>query len=526
MRRVVAIIALLCMVVAGSGVAVAVWLSGDGSGGTSGQPDGPAALAPTPAEPEPGSTKPPSRALKRFYGQGIVWSHCDGSESLECATVTVPLDYGDPRGSTIDLALVKDPAADPDRRRGTLLVNPGGPGAPATTMAAQAPLYLGDPVLDRYDVVGVDPRGVGDSSPVDCLTDEDLDAYIATDPAPDTAEEKATLLDWVDDFGGGCAEKSGALAAHVSTVEAARDMDVVRAALGESQLDYYGASYGTQLGATYAELFPAEVGRFVLDGGVDPTIDKRSESLQQAAGFETALRAYVANCIESSDSCFLGDSVDDGLASIRDFLERVDADPLPAGDRELTVGNAFYGIAAPLYNRDYWVLLSQALQQAYDGNGSVLLQLSDLYTSRGADGSYTNNMMEALPTVNCLDDPYAIAAAQVPEAVAEFQEASPTFGDVFAWGLLGCAGFEDRASEQPPVVRAEGADPIVVVGTTRDPATPMVWSEHLADALASGVLVRREGDGHTGYNKGNDCVDAAVEGYLVDGTVPEDGLTC
>ena len=276
-RRVVAIIALLCMVVAGSGVAVAVWLSGDGSGGTSGQPDGPAALAPTPAEPEPGSTKPPSRALKRFYGQGIVWSHCDGSESLECATVTVPLDYGDPRGSTIDLALVKDPAADPDHRQGTLLVNPGGPGAPATTMAAQAPLYLGDPVLDRYDVVGVDPRGVGDSSPVDCLTDEDLDAYIATDPAPDTAEEKATLLDWVDDFGGGCAEKSGALAAHVSTVEAARDMDVVRAALGESQLDYYGASYGTKLGATYAELFPAEVGRFVLDGGLDPTIDKRSD---------------------------------------------------------------------------------------------------------------------------------------------------------------------------------------------------------------------------------------------------------
>jgi pimeloyl-ACP methyl ester carboxylesterase len=524
-RRVVAVVLLLCLVVAGSGVAVALALRGDDSTGGPSTTDNPTSLAPTPAQPEPGATTPPSPELARFYEQGVEWSFCEETGASECATVTVPLDYRKPGGRTIELALLKDPAAEPDQRLGSLLVNPGGPGAPGTDFAAQAALVFNDPILDRYDVVGFDPRGTGDSSAVDCLSDEELDQYIAEDPSPDTAAEESTYLDWVDRFGAGCAEKSGAVAAHVSTVEAARDMDIIRAALGESRMDYYGASYGTKLGSTYAELFPAEVGRFVLDGGVDPTVDSRSLGLQQAGGFETALHAYVENCLETADSCFLGDTVDEGLTTIRDLLAQIDAEPLPAGDRELTVGNAFYGIAATLYNRDYWVLLSQGLKSARDGDGYTLLLLSDAYTARSDDG-YTTNMMEALPAINCLDDPYAITPAQVPAAVTEFEEASPTFGDVFGWGLLGCSGFHDRASEKAPAIRAEGAAPIVVVGTTRDPATPMVWSEHLADALESGVLIRREGDGHTGYNKGNDCVDQAVEGYLVDGTVPDNGLTC
>ncbi len=304
-------------------------------------------------------------------------------------------------------------------------------------------------------------------------------------------------------------------------------MDVIRAALGETTLDYYGGSYGTKLGATYAELFAANVGRFVLDAGVDPSTDKRTDALEQAGGFETALRSFVANCVESTESCFLGETVDEGVARIQEFLAEVDEQPLPTSlDRELTSGSAYYGVAFPLYSRDAWILLSQGLQQAFDGDGSTLLRLSDLYTGRRADGGYTDNRIEALPTINCLDDPSAITPAQVPAALRDFAVASPTFGDGFAWGLLGCSGFQARAAEKPPVVRAEGAAPIVVVGTTRDPATPIEWSESLADQLESGVLVRRDGDGHGGYNAGNDCVDAAVEGYLVDGTVPEDGLTC
>ncbi len=303
-------------------------------------------------------------------------------------------------------------------------------------------------------------------------------------------------------------------------------MDVIRAILGESTLTYFGASYGTKLGATYADLFPERVGRFVLDGAVDLSISSRQLSLEQAEGFETALRAYVENCIESTESCFLGDDVDAGVARISEFVDEVDTQALPTSSgRELEVGNAFYGIVAPLYNADYWYVLSAALQAGFEGDGSALLELSDLYTSRGADG-YDDNSAEAIYAINCLDDPYAISADEVPAQIPEFEQASPTFGAVFAWGLIGCSGIQVESTEKPLTVRGEGAAPIVVVGTTRDPATPYRWAEAMAEQLESGVLVSRDGDGHTGYNSGNVCVDEALEAYLIEGTVPEDGLTC
>jgi pimeloyl-ACP methyl ester carboxylesterase len=301
---------------------------------------------------------------------------------------------------------------------------------------------------------------------------------------------------------------------------------VLRAALGRGQLDYFGASYGTKLGATYAQLFPTKVGRFVLDGAVDPTLTNLQLNLQQAAGFETALRAYVQNCTEAS-SCFLGSSVDEGLAKIKTFLAQVDDNPLPTdSDRDLTLGNAFYGIVAPLYNRDYWVILSQALKAGMGGDGSVLMQLSDLYSSRDTDGSYTDNSTEANYAINCLDDPSSIPASQVPSVLPEFEKASPTFGDVFAWSTTNCSGVQTKAEEPYPVIQAAGAAPIVVVGTSRDPATPYQWAVNLAGQLESGVLVSRDGDGHTAYMSGNSCIDRAVEDYLVDDTVPEDGLKC
>ncbi|HEY0952160.1 alpha/beta hydrolase, partial [Nocardioides sp.] len=475
--------------------------------------------------PQPGATTPPRPDLAPFYAQPLSWSACPDDEAL-CATLTVPLDYRHPGGETIDLALLKVPAADPNRRIGSLVVNPGGPGAPGTDYAASAAQVFREPLLDAYDIVGFDPRGTGESDPVDCLSDDDLDAYLAGDPDPDTPQEVADYEGWVDALGRGCAERSGALAAHVTTIEAARDMDVLRAALGESTMTYFGASYGTKLGATYADLFPDRVGRLVLDGAVDLSISSRELSIEQAAGFETALRAYVSNCVEQTDGCFLGDTVDAGLDRIRAFIDSVDAHPLPAGgDRELDVGNAFYGIVLPLYSRDYWTILSQALRIGFQGDGSVLLRLSDLYTSRGTDG-YTDNSSEAIYVISCLDDPYAITADQVPANLADFERASPTFGSVFAWGLTTCGGIQVRSTERPREVRAAGAAPIVVIGTTRDPATPYDWAVHLAHQLASGVLISRDGDGHTGYNSGNECVDEAVEDYLVDGTVPEDGLSC
>ena len=520
MRRLVAAVLVVALVGAALGITIGLLLSnagGDAGGSSEGPPDEPRSEAP----PESGSEQPPDDALARFYGQRLAWSECGDHQ---CATLEVPLDYERPGGRTIDVALLRVPTD--GRPRGSLVVNPGGPGAPGTSYAAAAPQVLGDALVQAYDIVGFDPRGTGSSAPVDCVSDAELDDYLASDPSPDDASEVDRFVGLVGSVSRGCAADDAGLAAHVSTIEAARDMDVLRSALGQRQLDYLGKSYGTKLGATYAELFPDQVGRFVLDGAIDVSLSSRRLSLGQAEGFETALRAYVANCVETTDSCFLGDSVEEGLTRISDFVAEVDGSPLPTDqERDLEVGNAFYGIVTPLYDRAYWTILSGALRAGFSGDGTPLLQLSDAYASRGPDG-YTDNSAEAFLAINCLDDPYALPARRIPGQLPAFRAVSPTFGDVFAWGLTGCLGQVAETTEEPLDIDGSGAAPIVVVGTTRDPATPYQWSEALAGQLESAVLVSRDGDGHTGYQSGNSCVDEAVEGFYLDGTVPDDGLSC
>ncbi|GAA4746400.1 alpha/beta hydrolase [Nocardioides endophyticus] len=518
MKRAVALLLVIALVLTGVGIAA---LTVIGRGDT---PTDPRSVPTT--TPQPGANDAPRPALARFYSQTLSWDWCRGGRL--CSTLEVPLDYRRPHGETIELAVLKVPAAEPGSRIGSLVVDPGGPGAPATDYADSAATpgaVFRAPVLDAYDVVGMDPRGTGASAPVDCLSDDELDAYIAQDPDPDTAAEVDTFTGFVDEIGRGCAELSGDLAAHVTTVEAARDMDVLRSTLGESTLTYYGASYGTELGATYADLFPDRVGRLVLDGAVDVALSSREQTLQQAAGFETALRAYVQDCVDDGD-CVLGDSLEAGLARVKQLLDDTDAEPLPtSGDRDLAVGNAFYGIVLPLYSADYWPALTAGLKQALGGDGTLLLRFSDLYASRGDDG-YPDNSSEAFYAISCLDDPWSIPASEVPANLGDFEEASPTFGDVFAWGLTSCGGIQAESSEPTRDITAAGAAPIVVIGTTRDPATPYAWAQSLADQLESGVLISRDGDGHTGYTEGSDCVDEAVDGFFLDGTVPEDGLSC
>jgi pimeloyl-ACP methyl ester carboxylesterase len=492
-------------------------LGHDSEGGSSAPT--PTVVSTSPAE---GATDAPRPDLTPYYSQEIDWQSCG---SNQCGTLTVPVDYRDAGGETIELNLLKVPAGDPDARVGSLVVNPGGPGAPGTSYAEQARDVFREPLTRAFDVVGFDPRGTGRSDPVDCLPDDELTEFLAVDPDPDDAGEEQELVDDLADFWSGCVERSDALVGHVTTAETARDMDVLRAALGEAALHYFGASYGTKLGATYAELFPERVGRFVLDGAVDVGLSSRAQSLGQAGGFETALRSYVDHCVQEGD-CVLGDSVEEGLDTISELLEDIDAEPLPTSDdRELTVGSAFYGIVTPLYNRDYWYLLDQGLSTALEGDGTTLMLLADAYASRQG-GQYADNSTEAIYAINCLDDPYFVEPGQIEAQVPAFEKVSPTFGRVFAWGLLNCKGIQVTSSEPPLDIRGEGAAPILVVGTTRDPATPYEWAVGLAERLASGVLLTREGDGHTGYNSGNDCVDTTIEGYLVDGEVPEDGTDC
>jgi len=517
-RRVVALLVVVAMVLAGVG-AVAYLYVGDG------EPDYDPVPVDVPDDTPP-AQQPPDPALSSYYDQRLDWSECGGDE---CATLTVPLDYDDPSGPTIGIHLDRRPADDQDAKVGSLLVNPGGPGEPGSTVAANAPGYFRPALLRHFDIVGFDPRGTGQSEPVDCLSDTDLDTYVAGDPDPSTPDEERTFVRLTRGLGRGCAQLSGALASHVSTRETARDMDVLRAVLGERVISYFGFSYGTELGATYAELFPGRVGRFVLDGAVDPTLEARNSALTQAAGFETALRAYVANCLDVTDSCYLGDSVDEGMQRIRDLLDQVEDQPLTTtSGRPLTAGLALYGIVTPLYSRDTWILLSQALRSAFDGDGSALMLLADAYTARASDGTYAKNSMEAFPAISCLDDPEGIKPAEVPAEYPAFEDASPTFGKVFAWGLIACRDWPPaRGIETEPLtIDADGAPPIVVVGTTRDPATPLVEAQALASQLHSGVLVTRDGDGHTAYNSGNDCIDDALESFLIEGAVPRDGLSC
>jgi pimeloyl-ACP methyl ester carboxylesterase len=483
---------------------------------------------PTPVAPSggPPATQPPSAGLTRFYSQHLDWSDCsDQSEDGdECASLTVPLDYRHPAERSIRLAVLRVPAS--GSRIGSLVVNPGGPGAAGTSYAAGGSTWFGDPLLEHFDIVGFDPRGTGDSAPVDCLGDAAMNRYLGGNPSPTTPSEVAAYGRRQHRLVTGCTRRSGDLAAHVSTVEAARDMDVLRAALGERTMSYLGASYGTKLGATYAQLFPERVGRFVLDGAIDPELGARASSLQQAHGFQTALDAYAANCVQSSGGCFLGEDVASVEQTIRSFLDRLTDHPLPAGDRTLTVGDAYYGISAALYDRTYWIVLSAGLRSALGGDGSLLMRLADAYADRNSDGTFRSNLLEAFTDISCLDAPYSIPYSQVPHQFAAFDKASPVFGRTFAWALTTCNGFRARSDEPVPTIHAAGAAPIVVVGTTRDPATPYRWAVALAHQLDSGVLVSRDGDGHTGYHRGNVCIDHAVESYLVSGIVPRDGLSC
>jgi pimeloyl-ACP methyl ester carboxylesterase len=476
------------------------------------------------ASPLPSTAAPaPKAELKRYYRQDLAWSDC--RDDLRCAQIEVPLDYAHPEANSISLALLKVPAEDPDQRVGSLVVNPGGPGGSGIEYAARADLAFGAELRRVYDIVGFDPRGVGESTPVDCVADPELDTFVASDPDPDTPAEREATARMLAELGQGCVEHSGDLAAHVSTEEVARDLDIIRAVLGDRTLSYFGASYGTFLGATYADLFPERVGRMVLDGALDPAATTEEINLVQARGFETALRAYVRHCVDQG-GCFLGDSVQAGTARIRDFLDRVEKSPLPGRDgRQLQIGNAVLGIWLPLYSPGNWPVLDTALQAAFAGDGAILLALADQYTSRTASG-YADNSLEALYAVNCLDHDDAIPVDEVPSHVAEFEKASPTFGAIFAYGLSSCAQWPVHTGRVAEPVEAAGAAPILVVGTSRDPATPMRWAVSLAEQLDSGVLVRRDGDGHTGYRAGNACVDRTVEAYLVSGDVPDGTVRC
>ncbi|MEU1278832.1 alpha/beta hydrolase [Streptomyces sp. NPDC005805] len=469
----------------------------------------------------------PAAELEPYYSQKLKWREC-GVPGFECATMKAPLDYADADGESIDLAVARKKATGPGERIGSLLVNPGGPGGSAVGyLQAYAGIGYPAPVRARYDMVAVDPRGVARSAPVECLTGPEMDAYTQVDQTPDDSAEASELTAAYKKFAAGCEKRSGKVLPHVSTVEAARDMDILRAILGDEKLHYVGASYGTFLGATYAELFPDRTGRLVLDGALDPALPARELNRDQTAGFETAFRAFAADCVKQAD-CPLGTtSVADATDRLKAFFKQLDTEPVPTGEsRPLGEALATTGVISAMYDEGAWPQLRSALTAAQRGEGAPLLAMADSYYERGTDGSYAN-LMFANAAVNCLDLPAAFDSTEAVEAaVPEFEKASPVFGKGFAYASLNCGYWPEQATGKAHRITAEGAAPIVVVGTTRDPATPYKWSESLADQLSSGTLLTYEGDGHTAYGRGSDCIDTAINTYLLEGTVPKDGKRC
>ena len=479
--------------------------------------------------------------LESFYTQKASWYNCakkgmDEVKSGEdtgftCAKIKVPLDYDNPGGETIEIA-VKKRAANDDSV-GSLFINPGGPGGSGIELVENVGSYFSKNLLGSYDVVGFDPRGVGASTPIDCLTDAELDAERAGANDPATPSATATI-ERAQKMNASCESKTGTpgLLDHIDTISAARDLDILRAVDGQQTLTYLGFSYGTYLGATYAELFPANTGRLVLDGAVDPSLSAEDMSLGQAKGFEASLRAYVESCQSSKLGCPLSGDVDSGVSQVREFLESTKTAPLPTSDsqRPLTYDLALYGVLGSMYQTQLWSSLNLALSKAMgdlgDPDGSLLLAIADTVSHRESDGSYYGNTAEALMPVNCLDYPVQGDNASWEQNATAVKEASPTFSAQLLYPDAYCQGWSHESSRKREKITASGAAPILVVGTTGDPATPYAWSEALAEQLESGQLLTWKGNGHTAYGRSNDCVKNAVDTYLLNGTMPDKGLTC
>ncbi|MBB5844417.1 pimeloyl-ACP methyl ester carboxylesterase [Conyzicola lurida] len=441
-----------------------------------------------------------SADLQPFYEQVLTWSECE--DGMQCATATAPLDWEDPSRDSIDLALIRQAATGGDPK-GSVLVNPGGPGGSGYDFVAQSVDYAASDTLQRnFDIVGFDPRGVNRSSAVSCHDDPaELDAFlyditpgvVGTDEWIAAAEAANTA------FGAQCLEHTGELLGYVDTVSAARDLDLLRAVLGDEKLNYLGYSYGTLLGATYAELYPENTGRLVLDGALDPTSTSFDVSLTQAEGFESAMRAFLADCATVDECPFTG-SIDDSMTMIRALLDRLDVSPIRNTDgRELGSNAMTSAIVLPLYSQDNWPYLQQLFASVMAGDASIAFTLADSYNGRNPDGSYIDNSLESRLAINCLDYASQGDVAVMREEAAELATAAPVLGKQLSYGDLGCLGWPVAASTERPVIAVQ---------------------------LESGHLVTYEGEGHTAYNKSNSCVDDTVDDYFIDGAVPSSDPLC
>ena len=490
---------------------------------------------PTPSTTTTTTTTPPTKRWPPLpaFDATLAWSDC--GNGFQCATLTVPVDWSKPTaGEQVGLALIRLPAAAPDQRIGSLVVNYGGPGESGVDYLRRTYGRLPQTVRDRFDVVSFDPRGTGASRPIDCVDDAFLDQSATLPAVPTTSAQLDALHAYNAQFAAGCAQRMGAYAGQVGTRNVARDLEAIRIALGDPKLDYLGYSYGTVVGATYAQMFPTTVGRLVLDGPPDYWISTRDYAYRQARGFMEALSGFLDWCRQTGCSLAASGAPRDVLNQL---IARVDQQPMPATYTsngvtragELTSSLLENGVLSLLYDRSRgWPLLADALSEAVNtGAAPSLLAYSDQYLGRDPNGTW-DPLVEANSVIGCVDRPSKSTPTSAAELadVSTFQSQLPPWGGSFATDS--CVGMPKPAKgDKLGNVTVRGTAPILVIGTTGDPATPYVGAEALTQRIEGSELLTFDSTEHTAFGRGvSTCIDDAVDAYFVDGTLPPPGTHC
>ena len=466
--------------------------------------------------------------LERYYSQVLQWDGC--GSGAQCATAFAPMDWANPSEDTdIELALTRHIAE--DEPLGSLFVNPGGPGGSGYDFVhdhSAVDFAVSDALQQNYDIIGWDPRGVGRSTPVTCFDDAGLDDFLFGIPEsqPESPEWVAEVTQSSVDFATACLDNTGEALGFMDTVNTTRDLDMMRALVGDPKLNFLGYSYGSKIATTYIDLFPAKVGRLVLDGALDPSLTDSEVFITQSAGFEKSLRAYLTACPELLRCPFSGNP-DVDTARIAALYDQLNANPIPGEDGRLLDGGVLdIATSTALYSEESWPYLNDMFAEVEDGDSFTAFLLADFYYGRDG-GEYLDNSFESFVAVQCLDSPAVVDPAAVAAQSAALVAAAPTFSRPSALGDVLCGNWPFPVTGPAPAeASGDGADPVLVISTTGDPATPYEWGVSLARQLSNGRLVTYDGEGHTAYNKESDCVNSVVDDYFIDGTVPDGDTEC
>lgn len=477
-----------------------------------------------------------------YYQQKVQWRQCEADEiveqmmpepedleNYECTSFVAPLNWDEPDSDPVELVMGRYVAAGRDAP--ALFYNLGGPGGAAVqSLSSVVAHQLPEKLARTFQIVGLDPRGVGGSTPVQCYTDEERDAEAEreVDLSDKSGQQKADYYAAeVEKLAEKCQENSGEILGYVDTDSATRDFDLARALLEQDKLNMVGYSYGTLLVATYAQEFPHRAGRLVLDGPVDPTVGGDELAALQLEGMENSLYHWIEYC-QAGISCPLDGDLEDGKKQMIDLLAQIEDAPLPTADpdRMLNVSQAVTGVVGSLYREDTYPLLTEVVATAMEGDGSGLQFVADFYRGRQIDGTYDNGE-DAFFAVNALDyEPSGTVDEWEANGIALAEE-FPVLGEGYGFGSAGLEQWPYESRKVRSQLAAPQAPPLLIIGTTNDPATPYVMAEGLADQLVTSVLVTVEGWSHGAYTKDADkCVVDVVDAFLLDGVVPVDGLVC